>query len=115
MPERSARAGARGNATSAGTRTAFLAGSISLRGETMEARQLWAVAGVGLTSALTLAIVATVVSADVADKPAAAPESALALEMKYAEAQYKLAETNLRKVELTNQRFQKTVSASVIA
>jgi hypothetical protein len=81
----------------------------------MEARQLWAVAGVGLTSALTLAIVATVVSADVADKPVAAPESALTLEMKYAEAQFKLAETNLRKVELTNQRFQKTVSASVIA
>jgi len=81
----------------------------------MEARRLWTVTGVGSASALTLAIVATVVSADVADKPATAPESAQNLEMKYAETQYKLAETNLRKVELTNQRFQKTVSASVIA
>jgi hypothetical protein len=81
----------------------------------MEARRLWTVAGVGSASAFTLAIVATVVSADVADKPAAASESPQNLEMKYAEAQYKLAETNLRKVELTNQRFQKTVSASVIA
>jgi hypothetical protein len=37
------------------------------------------------------------------------------IELAYAEAQYKLAEVSLKKLELTNQRFARTVSAAVIA
>jgi hypothetical protein len=39
----------------------------------------------------------------------------LNLELAYAEAQHKLAEVSLRKLELTNQRFPRTISSSVIA
>jgi hypothetical protein len=39
----------------------------------------------------------------------------LQLEVAYAEAQFKLAEVSLKKLELTNQRFPRTVSSSVIA
>lgn len=37
------------------------------------------------------------------------------LELQYAQAQYDLAEINLKKIEATNQRFSKTISAAVIA
>jgi hypothetical protein len=37
------------------------------------------------------------------------------LELQYAQAQFDLAETNLKKIEATNQRFSKTISAAVIA
>jgi hypothetical protein len=37
------------------------------------------------------------------------------LELAYAEAQFKLAEVSLKKLELTNQRFPRTISSSVIA
>jgi hypothetical protein len=45
-------------------------------------------------------------------KPARTPKE---LEIGYAEAQYKLAEVSLKKLEATNQRFPRTVSASVMA
>ena len=43
------------------------------------------------------------------------PKTDRNLELAYAEAQHKLAEVSLKKLELTNQRFPRTVSASVIA
>ena len=41
--------------------------------------------------------------------------NAESLDVRYARAQLRLAETNLRKVELTNERFAKTLSAAVIS
>jgi hypothetical protein len=43
------------------------------------------------------------------------PKTERNLDLAYAEAQFKLAEVSLKKLELTNQRFPRTISASVIA
>lgn len=43
------------------------------------------------------------------------PKSQRELELGYAEAQFKLAEVSLKKLEATNQRFPRTVSAAVMA
>jgi hypothetical protein len=75
----------------------------------MYLRRVMKVAGVLL---LAVAGLVRAIGAAPADKVDASPAN---LELRYAEAQYKLAETSLKKLELTNQRFPKTVSASVIA
>ncbi len=48
-------------------------------------------------------------------KPANAPGGGESLEMRDARAQLQLAETNLRKVQKTNEKFAKTLSAAVIS
>ncbi len=75
----------------------------------MYLRRVMKVAGVLL---LAVAGLVRAIGAAPADKVDASPAN---LELRYAKAQYKLAETSLKKLELTNQRFPKTVSASVIA
>ena len=62
-------------------------------------------------------LLASVVGAAPEDKAAENKEGRvdLHLEVAYAEAQFKLAELSLKKLELTNQRFPRTVSSSVIA
>lgn len=72
-------------------------------------RRVMTVAGISL---LGVAGLVRAIGAAPADKVDASPSN---LELRYAEAQYKLAETSLKKLELTNQRFARTVSASVIA
>lgn len=74
----------------------------------MRSRNLAVLACIGFVGIIALALAIPVASAD-------SEKSPRNLELEYAEAQLRLAETNLRKVQVTNERFPKTVSASVIA
>lgn len=75
----------------------------------MNRRPTAAMAGILVIGVVALVGVLGAAPADTQEK---SPRN---LELAYAEAQFKLAETSLKKLELTNQRFPKTVSASVIA
>jgi hypothetical protein len=74
----------------------------------MRSRNIAVLACIGFVGLIALALAIPVASAD-------SEKSPRNLELEYAEAQLRLAETNLRKVQVTNERFPKTVSASVIA
>ncbi len=78
----------------------------------MNRRRLVLVAGWLLLSALTMGPVWRALAADETSNDV---EKRQKLEVQYAQAQFDLAETNLKKIEATNQRFPKTVSAAVIA
>jgi hypothetical protein len=80
----------------------------------MTSRRLVVLAGLVFAGAIVLVRAIPAAPAGAEDKEGDA-KSLRDLVLRYADAQHKLAETNLKKVEVTNQRFARTVSASVIA